>query len=399
MHICFVSTEYPPQTAFGGVATLVAMAARGLVQRGHRVSVVSVVRDTKEQRYVENGVTVWRFSEPEQRTTLKDFWRRNRQVVQALNELKPDLVQMVEYGAEGFLLSLKNHKHYKLVTNLIDPVTLTNARREKGWKLDLEILSFMARQQVLHSDALISPSIRWANKILKESKLQTKTVRQIIEGVDLAEMKAMREAEPILQFEQPYLVYFGRLEERKGVQYLAQALPRVWQEFPNLKMVFIGLHSIYRLENVPSRQYIERLAGEHSDNLYFTNQLPREQVLPIVARAKLAVLPSIWEPYAHTCIEALALGVPVITTGDSGGNAEIVAGLDDSLAEPDSVPAGWLVYRRNPESLAAAIIEALSDEKAYAKAKANTLRRAKYFDHNKVAAQLESLYLELLGHN
>lgn len=397
MRICFISTDYPPEMPFGGVATLTQTAARGLARRGHDVTVITITRQSHDKKFIDEGVCVWGLSEPHYRTTIKEDFRRNWQVWRAVQKLRPEVVHMVEFGAEGCLLSLLGRKKYKLVTCLISPGTLTSVRYEQPLQRRQKVLSFMARRQALNSHALFSPSVRWARKIEHDARLKPRSIRQIVEGVDLDELQGFQKTEPSIKIEGDYLVYYGRLEERKGVQYLAQALPGVWEKLPDLKMLLIGLQGNYTLEGVPSRQYIEQAAGKYVHNLCFIDHMPREEVLPVVAQAKLAVLPSIWEPYAHTCIEAIALGVPVITTGDSGGNAEIIAGLDDAEAEPGSVPVGWLVPRRNVKALTGAILEALGDEEALAQVRERLPRRARRFDTNVVAAKTEELYRELLG--
>jgi glycosyltransferase involved in cell wall biosynthesis len=399
LHICFVTTEYPPESNFGGIATFAYNATVALAQRGHKVSVVSIIREEKNTAAVREGVYIWRYSEMEHRATIRANLVRDWQVWQAINKLQPDVVHVFDYEAEGFLLSLLTsfaRKRFRLVTYMLDHATLTNARRDYPFNFRRELLSFLARQQVLRSQAKLSPSYRLARQIERDSRLVPGSIRQIVQGLDLSKMAIYAETPPCIQIDDPYIIYYGRLEERKGLVYLAEALPIVLERFPGLKVVFAGYHSIYTLKGVPSKEFIEQAAGKYVDNLIFTNYLPREQVLPLVARAKLAVLPSIWEPYAYTCMESLALGVPVVTTGDSGGNAEIVNGLDDSDATPDTVPAGWLVPRKNSKALAAGIIEALSDEAELAIRAERALRRAHRFDVERVAGELEAVYREVL---
>ncbi|MEH2108257.1 glycogen/starch synthase [Nostoc sp.] len=57
MKIAFISYEYPPDTAYGGIATYLYQAARVLQQRGHLVEVFagSTYRTTTE---TENEILV-----------------------------------------------------------------------------------------------------------------------------------------------------------------------------------------------------------------------------------------------------------------------------------------------------------------------------------------------------
>ncbi len=395
MRICLVSTEYPPETHFGGIATYVQTISRALVQRGHKVYVISITRGEKDIWLDDRGVCVKRISEPRRRTKLTDDLRHNWQVWQAVQEIQPEIVQLVDFEAEGFLLSLLGKKKYGLISRLATHATLTRLNFEHFSNVRKTGLYYMARQQVLRSHALVCPSVYWARRIEQAAKLPTGSVRHIFNGIDLREMEQFRQTEPYLKIKGPYLIFFGRLEERKGIRYLAQALPLVWKQFPALKVVFAGEHNWFLMDGKPMKQYIEEWAGPHVAKLVFTGFLAREQLLPLVAQATLAVLPSLWEPFGFVCAETLALGVPLITTSDSGGPAEIVAGVNDDEVELGSIPAGWLVPARNVETLASAILEALTDPEARAQVLENAARRVKRFDVERTVDKLELLYQEV----
>ncbi|HEY9662244.1 MAG TPA: glycosyltransferase, partial [Allocoleopsis sp.] len=64
MKIAFISYEYPPDTALGGIATYVAQAARMLTQRGHHVEIFAAGIDHCETR-VEAGIVVHRITTPQ----------------------------------------------------------------------------------------------------------------------------------------------------------------------------------------------------------------------------------------------------------------------------------------------------------------------------------------------
>lgn len=392
MHICLVSTEYPPESHLGGIATFMQTAGELLAKRGHRVSVVSIAVGERNTYNIQGGVYVWRVKGVEWRKTLSEHLQRNQQVYKAVQELKPDVVQLSEYNAEGFLLTMQNRRSYGIVTRLTtaDLVQSEQTKEERRWPANA--LKMMANYQVRHSDALFAPSVKWAHAIEREAHLKKGSIRQIVTGIDLERTRCVGQAEPTLKIDEPYLVYFGRLQDYKGVGYLAKALPLVWEKFPDMKVVFVGKHSPFSLEGKPARNYVVEQAGKYADNLIFTDHLPRHEALPLVARARLAVLPSVREPYAHTCLECLVLGVPLVTTSDSGGNVEIVAGVDDKIVTPGSVPAGWLVPRQNVQALAEALIAAWGDDAALAAVKQRAALRAARFDANLMVDELEKLY-------
>ncbi len=121
------------------------------------------------------------------------------------------------------------------------------------------------------------------------------------------------------------VLYLGRFAPEKGLEVLARA----WPQVPDADLLAAGTG--------PSGE----LAG-----LSRTTVLPEQaDVVPLLQRADVLVLPSTWqEPFGRVVIEALSAGVPVV--------ASAVGGVPDLLTGPLSdglVPAG------DPTALAAAI--------------------------------------------
>lgn len=395
MRICFISSQYPPEARYDGGATYVYNIARTLARRGHEVNVITTTHKKRLSGKLEEGVWVWRCHEPRYRTHLYEDIRRNWQVWRVVRKIQPDLVQLNESRAEGFLLALFERGRWKLVTRISSHIALTGIKEKATQNFRFAMLNRMAQYQTRHSDAIVSPSSLLARQIEQHIKLTPGHIQQVYNGMNLQEIQSLSQVTPNLTLNEPYVAFFGRLDERKGTQYVAQAMPLVWKHFPYLKIVFVGQFDPFKLENIPSKQYVESLAGDYIKNIVFTGHLPYEQALPIVAHARLTLLPSIWEPFPNACIESIVLGVPVITTGGTGGAEEIVAGTNDPEVELDSVPAGWLVPPRDAKALANAIIEALSDGSAMQKVRANVKRRAYRFDVERTATAMEKIYQEI----
>jgi glycosyltransferase involved in cell wall biosynthesis len=96
----------------------------------------------------------------------------------------------------------------------------------------------------------------------------------------------------------------------------------------------------------PDRGALERRASELGlvERVRFLGPLPREGVLRLFGAADASLLPSAWENFPHTVVEALAVGTPVIASA-VGGVPEVVRDGENGLL----VPPG------NPDALAAAI--------------------------------------------
>jgi len=143
-----------------------------------------------------------------------------------------------------------------------------------------------------------------------------------------------------------YLLFYGRLEVRKGPQVLSQALPSILRSYPGLKMAFVG-------ENLPygkttMKQYIQENNKEFINDLIFIPNVPHDQLYPIIQNSKLVILPSLWDNLPFACLEAMSFGKVVIATLGSGFAEMIEDGRSGILVEPGK-----------PEALGKAVMEAL----------------------------------------
>ncbi|SFN78765.1 Glycosyltransferase involved in cell wall bisynthesis [Pseudobutyrivibrio sp. UC1225] len=113
------------------------------------------------------------------------------------------------------------------------------------------------------------------------------------------------------------IITTGRLEYQKGQWHLIRALSKLKERDVNFKLFILGEGS--------ERSYYEELVKRMKlDNevifLGFCNN-----PFAILAHAKLYVLPSLFEGMGNTLIEALACGIPCISTDHESGAREILA--------------------------------------------------------------------------
>ena len=119
------------------------------------------------------------------------------------------------------------------------------------------------------------------------------------------------------------IVYSGRLTEDKGILQLIQAI-RSLDTIPNLKLLIIGA-SKYGKDGSANTyiQSLEREAAPIKDQVIFTGFLNYKQIPSYLKACDIAVVPSMWEEaFGLTVVEAMAAGLPLITT-NSGGIPEI----------------------------------------------------------------------------
>ena len=131
-------------------------------------------------------------------------------------------------------------------------------------------------------------------------------------------------------------VFWGRLVPKKGIKELLQAMELLNEE-KDIKLLVIGSINYEDTQN-QTNAFIEELrqiANHIPDKVVFTGFVPYSTITQYLSLANVAVIPSrINEAFGMTCIEACALGLPVIATND-GGIPETLVSQKHIIIEKD----------------------------------------------------------------
>jgi len=146
-----------------------------------------------------------------------------------------------------------------------------------------------------------------------------------------------------------YIVFVGRLVEKKGVEFLIRAMPLVRELMPELELVIVG--------DGPLREPLSNLAQHQgmSPVIHFLGALNHDEVARLMRGADVVCVPSIVDSKGETegmptvVLEAMAAGARVV------GSA--VDGIPDVIRDTAN---GWLVEQKNPQALADGIVRALA---------------------------------------
>ena len=165
------------------------------------------------------------------------------------------------------------------------------------------------------------------------------------------------------------MVYSGRINKEKGVSELIDAM-LLLKDYPKIKLIIIGGSFFDNVKNDDDFIYnLKNRARTISDKIIFTGFIPYNRVSDYLHLADIAVLPSMWdEPFGLTIVEAMAAGLPLITTR-SGGIPEICEGVA-TIVDRDGVV----------NNLATAILNLYEHSEKRKKMSLAGLERAKLFD-------------------
>lgn len=173
------------------------------------------------------------------------------------------------------------------------------------------------------------------------------------------------------------LLHASNFRKVKRVDDVVTVFSKVNQVIPS-KLLFVG--------DGPERSRIESLCREldaHADIKFLGRQ---EQMEDILAISDFFILPSEYESFGLVALEAMAGGVPVLST-NAGGLPEI---------NIDGV-TGYLCNVGDVETMSKDIIDIFSNESVYREMKKQALLQAKKFDIHTIVPEYEKLYKRVSG--
>lgn len=312
MRVCLITGIFPPD--IGGPATYVPRIASALVDRGHRVSLISL-SDTPghdDSRYPFSVQRILR-SQPK-------FLRVPR-TVRAITAVARDSDLIFANGlfTESAIAAKLTRK--SLVVKVVGDWAWERSVNAglTGDALD----EFQQRRYGLRIEALKwlrAAVTRQANIVFTPSHY----LRRIVAGWGVSEnrllviynaLEPQEEVEPasLPTFSGSTVLTIGRLVPWKGINRLIKVVAGL----PNVRLVVVG--------DGPQRKALQTLARELEfyDRIIFTGSVPSSQIAGYLQAADVFVLNSTYEGLPHIVLEALQAGLPVIAT-DAGGTSEIV---------------------------------------------------------------------------
>ena len=339
MNICMVVAEFLPNC--GGIGYYVYNISKKLVERGHSVTVIT--RGTWNKAYIHekiDGIPIYKI----QFISIYPFHVQlhgvflNRQF--KLLEPNFDVV----------------HMHSPLVPTIHTtlPIVLTEHGTVKGSVDNSELIDMHSIVIKLFTREFISLDVKAiknsdiitvvSNSCAKELREIYKIDRRIIivnNGVD-TNLFVPKERNDM---KEPYILYTGRLDSRKGLVDLIKSAKYVCREHSDIKFILTG--------KGPIKKYLERRINGLGlkKNFYFAGFVARPKLLEYYQNATIYVLPSYYEGLPTTLLEAMSCGIPSIATDVEGSSELITDGETGLLAPP-----------KNPKRLADAILRLLDDD-------------------------------------
>lgn len=398
LRVCLISREYPPDTGFGGIATFTRHLAHGLKAAGNDVEVVALAKEGKGVEQQDDcGIPVHRvvplavgtdlvwsaFCMPYSRYVMRTSAALYAKFDE-LNRIKPfDAVDTPELLAEGFYPAIT--KCTPLTVRLYTPHSKFIAERLHNVTdtFDHQFVAMVERIAMLSADVITSPSLDLAQYVASDLGIKVEDIDIVYNPIDAQEFSPEGERAGLGKVA-PTVLFVGRLEARKGIHYLIDAVPQVVAAVPKVHFVIIGDDT----QNAPGQKSVlteikERLARTGcAFAVTFINRVPLADLPKYYRAADVCVVPSLYDNSPYTCLEAMSCGRAVIGT-DGGGTKEYIVHGE----------TGLIVKVKDSQAIAESLIKLLTDDAERNRLAVNARKRVlEVFDRVEIATKTMELY-------
>ena len=303
----------PPYPELDSGVNLIKIPSLGLFESGERLKAFRL-RFLWSPIDLYEWITVMTGGFPEPYTYGKRVLKRLKE-----NNLKLDVL-LDNQSLSSSLLEIQ--AHYPLAVTIHHPITKDHELEMQNainWK---ERLSSSRWHNFLPMQKKVAPQLKniicvsqpSKEDVISEFKVDEKKITVIPNGIDIGIFKPSS-IKKSLSFR---IVTTASADiPLKGLRHLILALPRVIRQFPLTSLTVIG--------KSPEKSNLNKLIDDLDleDKITFRSGISEKEIVKTYHDSDIAVIPSLYEGFGFGAGEAMACGVPLIST-DSGGLKQVI---------------------------------------------------------------------------
>ena len=242
-----------------------------------------------------------------------------------------------------------------------------------GWPISAYMLR-RRRQKLVGKIAVSKPAMKFASKYVPGH------YDIIPNGIDLGHFSSG--VLPIEEFcdGKINILFVGRLEKRKGLDYLLKAYRQVKKEFPESRLIVVGPGTRFR------RKYEKQVSKSGLTDVVFIGHISYDELPRYYKTADIFCAPATGqESFGIVLLEAMAVGKPIVATNIEGYAGVLTHGQE-----------GLLVPPKNDRGLAQALLRLMSDDSLRRQMGDRGLVTAQEYNWEKVARRVFGYYEKIL---
>ncbi|MCD1293571.1 glycosyltransferase family 1 protein [Methanocella sp. CWC-04] len=215
------------------------------------------------------------------------------------------------------------------------------------------------RLAAVKADMIVTVSYAMRDELMKYGYPESK-IRVVYNGIDVNKYRpGIFSDEEIRKFKEeigvgdsPMIFFVGRLTWVKGADTLVMAMANIVKEVPDAKLVIVGKGE----QESMLRQMVASHGLENNVILKY-EYIPEHERIKYYAACDIAVFPSKYEPFGIVCLEAMAMGKPVIVgaSGTSGFREQVIpfgeniSGFHINPQDPDDIAKFTVILLKDPD--------------------------------------------------
>ncbi len=339
MRICFLSRRYFP--AVSGMSVYARNMTRALAERGHKIVMISQYRED------ERGVGIYGGGPPPVEPWMQVHGLRSfgeeRADAQTPADFEGDTQAMIEEALRHHRQQPFDvvHAQYCYPTGLaalelsrqLNIPSVVSIQGGDGHWVGLCCTTHRdAMQAVLnHATALVIGCRSFADEVVHNHGISLDRLTIVPGATNVDQFKP---AQPIGALREPArLLYHGRVDQRKGVLDFVHAGRQLIEAGESVRLIISGIGP----DAEAARQLVSELSMD--DHTEFLGAVPYDAAAQVYARGDLFVSPTYAEGFSNTILEAMASGLPIVSTRTVGVVDCLEDGTNAVLVEPGDVEA------------------------------------------------------------
>lgn len=345
----------------GGAQTLLENLSYGLKDAGHDVIVISLenYHSATAQRIEDRGIQViYLDKKPHYDPTIAG------KLGEVLKSLKPDIIHAHNIKKAYVYLAAKKAKVKRVV------YTVHNmAWQEQG------VVGGLFSYLMFHTGCMVPVGLSPKVTESIEQRYHLKNVPTVYNGTDLSRFSVKTEYS---LHDEPSILNVARLDAQKNHKRLIESFAIVSRQFPAAKLVIVGEGELQ--ETLESQTKESGL----TEKVLFEGL--QDDIPKYMKDADVFCLSSDYEGMPMTLIEAMAAGMPIVSTN--------VGGISDMLTNEGSA----ILTGLDATELANAVIRILSNKDLREKLGKNAYEASQEFSHRRMTQKYISIYKKILKH-
>jgi glycosyltransferase involved in cell wall biosynthesis len=371
MKIAIFVLRFPPKW-LAGTEIATYNIAKKLAKKGHEVHVITMLDEGVPEYAVEEGFFIHRVSCAKSFLRTFSMWFRFFLKIRCVN---PDIihVQSIPLSVPAFFMRIFSNKNYIVWVQGSDIYTPT------------AFLKLFSPLLLKKASTIIALTEGMKTEINKKYKRDTVVIPN---GIELDKFKTELTGLSKLQTgsyssdTDHNIIFVGTLRQIKGVRYLIEAMSIIRLNNPHVKLMIVG--------DGEEKEYLQKLTSDLNLNncVSFVGKVPNDDIPKYMKEADLFVLPSLSESFGIVNIEAMASGLPIVSTNVGGLPYLIKDGIN-----------GFLVNPRDPSAIAEKSLLILNDKNLKESISLNNLSEAKKYSWDYVIERLVDEYNKVYSHH